>query len=194
MTTSHASDIAWFDILDPAFRVDSPEVRAAAEGGWWARTPIGIAVLRYQECATLLRDRRLRNTLNMLAAQGVTSGLFVDWARASMLHLEGEDHQRTRRLVGTAFTRRSVDRLRPFMRAKANELIDGFAGDGSCEFMAAFADPYPAWVIAELLGIPAERFDTFLGWATDMGLGITGPTALPLRFTPNRAGAPRITR
>ncbi|PZS26154.1 MAG: hypothetical protein DLM61_18875 [Pseudonocardiales bacterium] len=62
------------------------------------------------------------------------------------------------------------------MRAKAHELIDGFAEGGGCEFMAAFADPYPAWVIAELLGIPAQRFDAFLGWATDMSLGF-GPVA-----------------
>ncbi|MGH3773877.1 MAG: hypothetical protein ACRDRW_21220 [Pseudonocardiaceae bacterium] len=52
MTLYH--DIALFDILDPAFRVDSPEVRAAADASWWARTPIGIAVLRYRECLVLL--------------------------------------------------------------------------------------------------------------------------------------------
>jgi cytochrome P450 len=63
------------------------------------------------------------------------------------------------------------------MRAKAHELIDSFAGDGSCEFMTAFAEPYSSWVIAELLGIPAERFDAFFGWATDIGLGF-GPTAV----------------
>jgi cytochrome P450 len=43
--------------------------------------------------------------------------------------------------------------------------------------MTAFADPYPAWVIAELLGIPTERFDAFLGWATDMGLGFSRTAA-----------------
>ncbi|MGH3550040.1 MAG: cytochrome P450, partial [Pseudonocardiaceae bacterium] len=58
-----------------------------------------------------------------------------------------------------------------------HELIDSFAGNGRCEFMTAFADPYPAWVIAELLGIPAERFDAFLGWATDMGLGFSPAAA-----------------
>ncbi len=176
MNTTPHTNVAFFDTVDPAFRVDSPEVRTAADASWWARTPIGLAVLRYQECATLLRDRRLRNSLDMLVALGVTSGLFIDWARASLLSLEGEPHQRQRRLVSTAFTQRSVDTLRPFMRAKAHELIDGFAGSGSCEFMTTFADPYSAWVIAELLGIPAERFDAFLGWATDMGLGF-GPTA-----------------
>ncbi len=114
---------------DPAFRVDSPEVRAAADAGWWACTPIGIAVLRYQECLALLRDWRLRHgSLDGLAASGVTSGLFADWMRAMLLNVEGHAHQRQRRLVSKAFTQRSVDVLRPFMRAKAHELIDSFAG------------------------------------------------------------------
>ncbi|MGH3870213.1 MAG: cytochrome P450 [Pseudonocardiaceae bacterium] len=173
------SDVAFFDVLDPAFRVDSAEVRAAAEDRWWARTPIGLAVLRYQECLALLRDRRLRHGgLDAIIAGGVTSGLFVDWLRTSLLNVEGHPHQRRRRLVSSAFNQRNVDRLRPFMRAKAHELIDGFAGAGSCEFMTAFADLYPAWVIAELLGIPAERFDAFLGWATDIGLGFSPSAAL----------------
>jgi cytochrome P450 len=172
-----STDIAFFDILDPAFRVDSSPVRAAADTSWWARTPIGIAVLRYQECLALLRDRRLRHgSPDMVAAYGLTTGLFADWLPTMLLNLEGHAHQRQRRLVSKAFTQRSVDALRPFMRAKAHELIDGFVGDGDCEFMAAFADPYPAWVIAELLGIPTERFEAFFGWATDMGLGFS-PTA-----------------
>ncbi|MGB6165868.1 MAG: cytochrome P450 [Pseudonocardiaceae bacterium] len=177
MTTSH-DDVPLFDILDPTFRVDSPAVRAAADASWWARTSIGIAVLRYQECLTLLRDRRLRHgSLDVLTAHGVTTGLFADWLRAMLLNLEGHPHQRQRQLVSKAFTQRSVDVLRPFMRAKAHELVDGFADDGSCEFMTTFADPYPAWVIAELLGIPAERFTAFLGWATDMGLGFSPDAA-----------------
>ena len=174
MATYHDSGIALFDILDPAFRIDSPEVRAAADTSWWARTPIGLAVLRYQECVTLLRDRRLRNgTRDLVTAYGVTSGAFAQWLQTMLLSTEGQPHQRQRRLVSSAFTQLSVDRLRPFMRAKTNELIDGFAGNGSCEFMTAFADLYPAWVIAELLGIPAEGFNAFFGWATDMGLGFS---------------------
>ena len=173
MTTSDDRDIAFLDILHPAFRVDSSEVRAAANAGWWARTPMGIAVLGYRECAALLRDRRLRNSMEMLTALGVTSGLFIDWARACLLQLGEEPHQRQRRLVSKAFTQRSVDALRPFMQTKAHELIDGFADDSHCEFMTAFAELYPAWVIAELLGISTERFNAFLGWATDIGLGFT---------------------
>jgi cytochrome P450 len=174
MTMCPDGDIVVLDILDPAFRADSPEVRIAADVGWWARTSMGIAVLRYQECAVLLRDRRLRHgSLDALAARGVTTGVFADWLRAMLLNLEGKAHHRLRRLVSAAFTQRSVDALRGFMRAKAHALINDFIDSGSCEFLMAFADPYPAWVIAELLGIPAERFDMFLGWATDMGLGFS---------------------
>jgi hypothetical protein len=66
------------------------------------------------------------------------------------------------------------------MRATAHELIDTFAATGACEFMAAFADPYPARIIAELLGIPDDQFDAFLGWATDMGLGFSPAAAAEL--------------
>jgi cytochrome P450 len=58
------------------------------------------------------------------------------------MNLEGKPHRRLRRLVNAAFTQRSADVLRPFMQAKAHELIDGFIGDGSCEFITAFAKPY----------------------------------------------------
>jgi cytochrome P450 len=178
MSATPGAEVALLNIIDPAFRVDAPEVRAAADAGWWARTPIGIAVLRYQECLALLRDRRLRQgSIDALAAYGVTSGPFVDWLRTTLLSAEGQAHQRLRRLVSEAFTQRSVDRLRPFMRAKTHELIDDFAAHGSCEFMTAFADPYPAWVIAELLGIPRERFSAFLGWATDIALGFNPAAA-----------------
>ena len=176
MTTYH--DITLFDILDPTFRIDSPKVRAAADTNWWARTPIGLAVLRYQECVTLLRDRRLRHGAgDLVSAYGVTSGAFAQWLQTTLLCTEGQAHQRQRRLVSAAFTPRGVDRVRPFMRAKTHELIDGFADNGSCEFMTAFADPYPARVIAELLGIPAEGFNAFYGWATDIGLGFSPAAA-----------------
>jgi cytochrome P450 len=164
-------DVAVLDLFDPAFQPDAPAVHAAREAGWYARTPLGYAVLRYDEVAALLRDRRLRQgSAEPLAAQGLTEGLLADWMRMSLLTQEGEPHTRLRRLVSQAFTPRAVDALRPTMRATAHELIDRFAARGACEFMAAFADPYPSRIIAALLGIPRERYPLFHGWATDLGL------------------------
>lgn len=180
-TTLPGPEPAFLDILDPQFRCSSPEVRAAARAGWWARTPIGLAVLRYRECVALLRDRRLRHgSRDMLTAQGVTSGPFAQWLGAMLLNVEGEPHQRLRRLIASAFTQRRVDALRPFMRSTTHELVDTFVATGQCEFMADFADPYPARVIAELLGIPDDEFDAFLGWANDIGLGFSPAAATEL--------------
>jgi cytochrome P450 len=163
--------VAFLDLFDPAFQPDAPPVHAAREACWYARTPLGYAVLRYDEVAALLRDRRLRQgSAEPLAAQGLTEGLLADWMRMSLLTLEGEPHARLRRLVSQAFTPRAVDALRPTMRATAHELIDGFAARGACEFMAAFADPYPSRLLAALLGIPPERYPSFHGWATEQGL------------------------
>ena len=183
LMTTTGTDAAFLNLLDPGFRYDTAQVRAAADANWYARTPTGIVVLRYRECAALMRDRRLRRGMSStLARWGVESGPFAQWMRGFLLDLEGEPHHRLRKLVSTAFQQRRIAVLEPFMRAKAHELVDRLtadvpAGIGHCEFMTAFADPYPAWVIAEMLGIPDGEFDRFLGLATDLGLGFNPAAA-----------------
>ena len=175
MTMVTGADAAFLDLLDPDFRPDSPQVQAARELNWYARAPQGIAVLRHAECAALLRDRRLRRgSSSTLAGWGVSSGPFADWMRELLLNLEGEAHTRQRALVAGAFGRRTVEALVPVMRQTARELVDRFAARGRCEFMAEFADPFPARVVATVFGVPPAEFDRFIGLATDIGLGF-GP-------------------
>jgi hypothetical protein len=174
MTVNHETGVPFLDLLDPAFQPDSAEVKAAREHCWYAGTPLGLAVLRYQEAATLLRDRRLRQgTPETLAIQGVLAGPLADWWRVIILNLEGDTHRRLRRLVTKAFSQGSIEALRPAMRANAHELIDAFASRGECDFMEAFADGYPVRIICELLGVPKEERDDFQGWADDIGLAFS---------------------
>jgi cytochrome P450 len=173
--------LPYLDLMDPAFRPDGAEVRAARAAHWCARTPMGFAVLRYDNISALLADRRLRQgTYRMLTAQGLTEGPLVEWMNSVILSVEGEDHTRLRRLVNRAFTPRAVAELRPRMNEIANELVDRFAGAGRVDFMEAFADPYPARVICELLGVPREQHDSFRGWANDLGLAFGFTTAANL--------------
>jgi hypothetical protein len=39
-------EVAFFDLFDPGFQPDALEVHAAREASWYARTPLGYAVLR----------------------------------------------------------------------------------------------------------------------------------------------------
>jgi cytochrome P450 len=163
--------LPYLDVMDPAFHPDSAEVRAARAANWCARTLMGFAVLRYDKLAALLADRRLRQgTYQVLTVQGLTEGPLVEWMNSIILSAEGDDHTRLRRLVSRAFTPRAVAELRPRMREIAHELVGRFPGDGRVDFMEAFADPYPARVICELLGVPREQNDAFRGWANDLGL------------------------
>lgn len=139
----------------------------------------GTGVMKYEQVRTLLTDGRLRaDFLNFLRRFGVTSGPFYEWMAISPLNRDGVEHQRFRTLMSRTFTPRSVERLRPFLGAAAHELIDGFAAAGACEFMDAFADPYPSLGLCELIGVPTEDRARFRGWANTIGLGFSPLVAM----------------
>ena len=122
----------FFDVADPAFSVSSAEVRRAREAGWYARTSYGLAVLRYDQVSRLIRHPALRQgSRRWPAHHGITSGPFADWWASWVLNLEGEAHQRMRRLLSPAFSRRIVEALRPRFGELAGELADSVAGSSS---------------------------------------------------------------
>jgi hypothetical protein len=156
---------ATLDILDPALQFNSPQILEAAERSWYAQTELGIAVLRYEDCLALLKDRRLRQVgIDHLIAQGITSGPLFEMWRRLVLNVEGPSHGRLRRLLSPAFSATAIKRLQPRMREIVHGLIDRFAADGACEFMSAFADHYPSQVMADLLGLPEDEHERFVAW------------------------------
>jgi cytochrome P450 len=164
--------VPFIDTLSPAYDADIHSAhRKAREQSWYAATPVGIIVLRHEDVRAVLHDRRWRE-LGAAALQmaGITSGPLWEWFHQILSNQEGEEHARLRRLVSQAFTPRSVERLRPVMQATANEFIDRFATAGRCEFVSAFAAPYPVRVIGALLGVPAGDFARFHAWSTDLSL------------------------
>ena len=163
----------FFDVADPAFSVSSAEVRRAREVGWYARTSYGLAVLRYDQVSRLIRHPALRQGSRLWPAHhGITSGPFADWWASWVLNLEGEAHQRMRRLLSPAFSRRIVEALRPRFGELAGELADSFAGEGRCEFMADFAEPYAARVIAMMLGIAEDGWPAIAAESATLGLAM----------------------
>ena len=165
--------VPYFDVADPAFCVTSAEVRRAREAGWYARTSYGLAVLRHDQVSRLIRHPALRQGSRLWPAHhGITSGPFADWWASWVLNLEGEAHHRMRRLLSPAFSRRIVEALRPRFGDLAGELADSFARGGRCEFMADFAEPYAARVIAIMLGIAEEEWPTIAAESATVGLAM----------------------
>jgi cytochrome P450 len=85
-----------------------------------------------------------------------------------MLQRDGADHERLRRLVTAAFTRRRIEALTPTISATADTLLDELevaAKDGTAvDLVGGFAYPLPMTVICDLLGVPASmRADLHAG-------------------------------
>jgi cytochrome P450 len=168
-----STEVAYFDVADPSFSVQSDEVRSAREVSWYARTNYGLAVLRYDEVGKLLKDRRLvQGSARWPERNGVTGGEFAHWWSGALLNLEGEDHDRIRRLLKPAFSPKLIEGLIPRFTALADELVDAFADQGRCEFMTQFAEPYAARVLAIMLGIPQAQWRSMSAWSTDLGLAL----------------------
>jgi len=166
------ADIPYLDLSNPAFSVRSDEVLRARERSWYAHTPFGLAVLRYSEMKALITHPSLRQGSHRWPDHHGASGLWAQWWKRIMLNVEGEDHRRLRQLGAPAFAPRLVSGLIPDFQALANELIDGFAATGACEFMRAFAEPYAARVICALVGAGHERWPELAAIANQMGLAL----------------------
>jgi cytochrome P450 len=164
--------VPFIDTLSPAYDLDIHTAhREARAQGWYARTPAGILVLAHEEVRAVLHDRRWRELgTTALQMAGITHGPLWEWFHQILSNKEGEEHARLRRLVSQAFTPRRVEKLRPVMRETANEFVDRFAAAGRCEFVGAFAAPYPVRVIGALLGVPPGDFARFHAWSADLSL------------------------
>ena len=173
------------DTTAPDFAPNGSEVAAARAACWRADTPLGPAVLRYEDVVALLRDRRFgQGSAVILDVQGIGDGPLRRWWREMLLNLEGPRHDRLRRLIVPAFQAPVVDALRPRMRADIDGLLTEQLRSGeemvSCDAVAAIADPFPIGVLSELLGIPEDERSRVRCWATDLGLAFTFEVAAHL--------------
>jgi cytochrome P450 len=142
-----------------AFEMD--QVRAVWDDHWLAKSRLGYVVVRYDDVFAILRDRRFysassrRPQLNTPGAK----------RRPLIIEMDGDEHTRLRRLVSPAFTPKSADRLRPYMRETFDALLDAAMAKGHGDAFTELCVPYPVPVICELLGAPKEDTAQFTEWA-----------------------------
>ncbi|MDN3495031.1 cytochrome P450 [Planococcus sp. APC 4015] len=160
----------FLDLADPSFDVNSDIVHEARENDWYARTPYGWAVLRYDEGQAILKDRRFQQGNARWPEQnGIHDGPWSHWWGETLLSLEGQDHLRLRKLLGPAFRSRAIEAMRPRFQVLADDLMDGFAATGRVEFVSEFAEPYASRILCLLLGLPDEEWPAIAHWADDLG-------------------------
>jgi len=167
-----ASELALprIDHTDPGLRgTRYRDEMAALRGhdGWLAAQPFGYLVLEREAGEFFLRTRSaVFPALTLADLFGVSEGPLHEEIIKNIIARNGADHRRLRNLVNPALTPRRVDRYRPAMRQFLAELLDALPGDGCCEFIEAFAKPYPAMVIADVMGAPGADASRLHHWSS----------------------------
>jgi cytochrome P450 len=86
----------------------------------------------------------------------------------SLIAMDPPDHVPLRRLAAPMFTKKAVDGYAGLIRRICEELTDELLErreDGEVDLVEAFHHPLPVRVIADILGIPAERKAEFKVWS-----------------------------
>src|SRR4051794_28615479 len=178
------------DYLDPDLRGERfHEVMGElAHRGWLATSPIGFFVLDREAAAFFLRTKSATFPGMKIAEMfGIDDGPLYEEMRRNILHIDGDHHRRLRNLVNPAFTPRAADRWRPAMRAFLAQLWESVARLGACEFVEAFAKPYPSLTIATVMGAPLEDAERLHYWSNWIQRQFDGPSLMTERETIERA-------
>ncbi|HEV2981805.1 MAG TPA: cytochrome P450 [Solirubrobacteraceae bacterium] len=173
-----------FDQTDTSLRGERfhDAMRELRKQGWLAQHPFGYMVLDREAGEFFLRTRSaIFPGMKIAEIFEVTEGPLYEEMKRNILHVDGADHMRLRSLVNPALSPRAVERYRPAMREFLGQLFDNVVstspgaddnGGGPrsvvrCEFVEAFAKPYPSMVIAEVMGAPltdAPRLHHWSNW------------------------------
>jgi len=84
-----------------------------------------------------------------------------------MLFLDAPAHTRLRGLSSKAFTPARVEQLRGHIHDIVNHLLDGIQAKGEMDVIADLAEPLPAIVTAEMLGVPTSDHVQLKSWSAD---------------------------
>ncbi len=176
MTLVSELELPSFDHTDAQMRGARfhEEMASVREQGWLAQAPFGYMTLDREAGEFFLRTRSaIFPGMKIAEIFGVTEGPLYEQMVRNILHVNGADHTRLRSLVNPALSPRAVERYRPIMREFLGDLLaqaiaaSGAQDDGEvrCEFVEAFAKPYPSLAIATVMGAPLEDAPRLHHWS-----------------------------
>jgi cytochrome P450 len=175
-------------MIDPRYAADPRpwfarlrEVGAVRDGLQLPDRKPSVIVSRYDDVQSTLRNAKV---FSSRFGDGL-GGLGNDRPMIP-LQIDPPEHKKYRKLLDPFLEPRKVARLEEEVVRLVNELIDGFAERGSCEFLSEFAVPLPCTVFLRLLGLPLEDLDLFLAMKEGIIRG-NGERTLAAQFEARRA-------
>jgi len=171
--TGGSPPLSLYHLLDPEVLADPyPLYRQLREQDpvHWDPYLHAWVVTRYADVVTVLHRFRAARTPAPERLDELGMGEIGPIAAVmikQMLFLDQPEHGRVRRLASVAFTPRRVARLRDHIRQITEDLIDELPADGEFDVISRLANPLPAIVTAEMLGVPTSDHEQLKSWSQD---------------------------
>lgn len=155
--TIDVSDPVFYQTSDPEpvwarLRAEHPVYRNRRANGehFWA-------VMNHGLCTEMLTNPHVFSSENGMRLDSNPQVLAA--AAGKMLNVtDPPRHDKIRKVISSAFTRKMVDRLESTMRKTAAQAIDEAIAAGECEFTRV-AQKLPVSVICDMMGVPPEDWD-----------------------------------
>jgi cytochrome P450 len=146
-----------------------------------------VAVSGYEEAMEIYVDTETFSSCNSVIGpfasfpvplEGDDVGEIIDRYRDQlpmnehMVTMDPPMHTQERALVMRLLTPKRLKENEEFMWSLADRQIDEFVGDGRCEFIGAYTQPFAMLVVADILGVPEadhQRFREFFGLSASPG-------------------------
>lgn len=144
-----------------------------AESRYWILT-------RYADIVSLIQSEQLSSNRIAAHAGRMPSEAkehfrpFFKAVSSWMLMIDPPDHTRLRGLVNEAFTPGVVENMRGLVQDLVNNILSAVKDQGRMDIMTDLANPLPATVIAEMLGVPGADQRQFKKWSDDIALALSG--------------------
>jgi cytochrome P450 len=138
-------------------------------------------VTRYDDVLDVLRDTKTfssRNVIRITQLAPEVADAFPDGYpnNKGLACLDPPEHDRLRKFAQKTFTPRMIAERATEVRDLCDVLVDAFVDDGSCDFVAQFANHLPIQAITRIVGAPDDRTQGFVTFAEDtMAMSASAP-------------------
>jgi cytochrome P450 len=158
-------------LADPSFYAGNPHpvyARLRAEAPvFWCPSGQFWALTKYEDVRRANHDAALfssrRGTLLTDGLARDAGGPHAPGAR-HLMRSDAPDHTALRKIVSRSFTPRMIASLEDRARVIARDLLDQIDAAAVTDVVAALSAPLTTFVIAELMGVPRERWTEFWTW------------------------------
>jgi cytochrome P450 len=163
------------DLLDPeTVQNPSPYYQLMRDHHpvYWNERWRGWVLSRYEDVygalhsTTMLADRITPYFFERIPEEERLRFSFTyDVLHSFVVFVDPPRHTHLRRVFSRAFTPKSVVTMKGVVERLVKEFLDGWEGRTSIDLVSEFAYPFPANVIATIIGVPREDLHRFHGWA-----------------------------